>query len=77
MANFKVKLTPTTPNFTLKNTSIPAARIDKMDDIVEVADNKVDGAVLVYKATTDKYELKKVLTWDAAADNYKVDGGEF
>ena len=77
MANFKVTLNQTTPSFTLKNTSIAGARIDKLDDIVETVAAKEDGAVLVYKKMTDKYELKKILTWDEDHDNYKVNGGTF
>lgn len=77
MANFKVTLNQTTPSFTLKNTSIAGARIDKLDDIVETAAAKEDGAVLVYSKTSDQYVLKKVLTWDEDYDNYKVNGGTF
>jgi len=77
MANFKVKLTQTTPNFTIKNTTVSQSRLDKMSDIVETDATKEDGAVLVYKKMTDKYELKKILTWDEDHDNYKVNGGTF
>ena len=77
MANYKVKFTQTTPNITLKNTTISQSRIDSMTDIIETEEVKEDGAVLVYKKLTGKYELKKILTWDEDADNYKVNGGEF
>lgn len=77
MANFKVTLNNTTPSFTLKNTSIAGARIDKLDDIVETASSKVDGAVLVYNKSKDQYVLQRILEWDDDHNNYKVDGGDF
>ena len=87
MSNFKVTLTQTTPDFTLKEK--PATRninvsksasptsLGQMEDTVSEAGSQEDGAVLVYKKLTGKYELKKILTWDEDADNYKVNGGEF
>jgi uncharacterized protein YdbL (DUF1318 family) len=87
MANFKVTLTQTTPDFTLKKkpavSNINVSRttspqnLTQMEDTVTEAVNKEDGAVLVYRKSSGKYELKKVLTWDADADNYKVNGGTF
>jgi hypothetical protein len=77
MANFKVKLTQTTPNFTIKNTTVSQSRLDKMSDITETAGNKEDGAVLVYNKANDQYVLKRILEWDDANDNYRMDGGTF
>jgi uncharacterized protein YdbL (DUF1318 family) len=87
MANFKVTLTQTTPDFTLKKkpavSNINVSRttspqnLTQMEDTVTEAVNKEDGAILVYKKSTSKYVLKKVLTWDDVLNNYKMDGGEF
>ncbi len=87
MANFKVTLTQTTPDFTLKKkpavSNINVSRttspqnLTQMEDTVTEAVNKEDGAVLVYRKSSSRYELKKILTWDADADNYKVNGGTF
>jgi hypothetical protein len=87
MANFKVTLSQTTPNFTLKQkpatknlnvsrSSAPTS-LTQMEDTVTEESNKEDGAVLVYKKMTGKYVLKKILTWDDDHDNYKVNGGTF
>ena len=87
MSNFKVTLTQTTPDFTLKektatrninvSKSASPTSLGQMEDTVSEAGSQEDGAVLVYKKLTGKYELKKILTWDEDADNYKVNGGEF
>ena len=87
MSNFKVTLTQTTPDFTLKekpatnninvSRSASPTSLGQMEDTVSEAGSQEDGAVLVYKKASGKYELKKILTWDEDADNYKVNGGEF
>jgi len=87
MANFKVTLTQTTPDFTLKKkpavsnvnvsrTSTPT-NLSQFEDTLTLEADKEDGAVLVYRKSSSRYELKKILTWDADADNYKVNGGTF
>jgi|SaaInlStandDraft_4_1057021.scaffolds.fasta_scaffold32566_2 hypothetical protein len=77
MADYKVKLTQTTPNFTLKNTTISQYRIDKMSDVVESSATRVDGAILVYDLSSDTYILRDILTYDNGSDSFKVDGGGF
>jgi len=77
MADYKVKLTQTTPNFTLKNTTITQSRIDQMSDVVESGATRVDGAILVYDLSSDTYILRDILTYDNGSDSYKVDGGGF
>ena len=67
MSNFKVTLTQTTPDFTLKEkpatNSINVSRsasptsLGQMEDTVSEAGSQEDGAVLVYKKLTGKYEL--------------------
>jgi hypothetical protein len=87
MANFKVTLTQTTPDFTLKKkpavsnvnvsrTSTPS-NISQLEDTLTLEADKEDGAVLVYRKSSSRYELKKLLLWDDVLNNYKMDGGEF
>ena len=74
-ANYQVTKTQTTPNFTLKNTTISQNRIDRMTDVIET--DKVDGAVLVYDADTDTYKLRDILTYDNDTDTFRLEGGDF
>jgi len=75
MANFKVKLSPPTQDFVLKNTTVNQTRLDRLSDVVEVDDAKVDGSVLVYSAASDTYVLRDILTYDESTGAFRVDGG--
>ena len=85
MADFKVKLSssknfnaefsPPTRDFTLKNTTVNATRLDGLTDVQEVDAAKVDGAILVYDADNDIYVLRDILSFDVTSGAYVVDGG--
>ena len=47
-------------------------RLDRLDDVVEL--NPVDGAVLKYRASDDKYIVNQITFNDLAGD---LDGGTF
>jgi hypothetical protein len=75
MANFKVKLSPPTQDFVLKNTTVNPQRLDKLTDISEPDGAKISGSILVYNASTDTYVLSDILTYDEESGAYKLDGG--
>jgi len=78
MANgFKVKMSPSNQSITLKNTTISQTRLDKLNDVVENDNAKVDGSLLVYKASSDTYELQRALSYDPDTDTYTFNGGGF
>lgn len=66
----------TTTPVTLKNVPVipggAGARLDKMTDVD--ATGEINGATLVYEATTDKYIVKKLDLADVIGD---LDGGTF
>ena len=73
--NFNAEFSPPTQNFTLKNTTINASRIDNLTDVDEVDAAKVDGSILVYDADTDTYVLRDILSFDTNSGAFVVDGG--
>jgi hypothetical protein len=85
MADFKVKLSssknfnaefsPPTRDFTLKNTTVNATRLDGLTDVQEVDAAKVDGAILVYDADNDIYVLRDILSYNLDSNAFVVDGG--
>jgi len=85
MADFKVKLSssknfnaefsPPTRDFTLKNTTVNATRLDGLTDVQEVDAAKVDGAILVYDADNDIYVLRDILSYNLESNAFVVDGG--
>jgi len=85
MADFKVKLSssknfnaefsPPTRDFTLKNTTVNATRLDGLTDVQELDAAKVDGAILVYDADNDIYVLRDILSYNLDSNAFVVDGG--
>lgn len=75
MSNFKVKLSPPTQDFVLKNTTVTQTRLDRLNDVVEEDSAKVDGAVLIYHASSDTYVLRDILTYDEDTGAFRMDGG--
>jgi len=85
MADFKVKLSssknfnaefsPPTRDFTLKNTTVNATRLDGLTDVQEIDAAKVDGAILVYDADNDIYVLRDILSYNLDSNAFVVDGG--
>lgn len=75
--NFRIALNSGSQAITLKNTAVQTSRLDNLQDVSELESGKVDGALLVYDADTDKYELKPLLTYDADTNKYQFDGGGF
>lgn len=58
---------------TLKNVpTLTSTRLDSLVDVV--ANNEIDGATLVYQASTDKYVVKQLSISDVSGD---LDGGVF
>jgi hypothetical protein len=77
MSGFKVKLENNTEQITLKNTTIVANRLDSLTDIVEGTGEKIDGAILVYEASTDTYKLNASILEKDEEGNYVIQGGSF
>jgi hypothetical protein len=75
MAGFKVKLSQTTADFTIKSGQ-GGSRIDALND-VNVTTTSANGSILVYDSKTDTYVQKDIFTYDDASNQYKVDGGSF
>ena len=76
--NIKVKtttggsFTPTAP-ITLKNQIVEINSIEDIADVEET--NVINGATLIYNATTDKYEIKPLSGTDLV--DFDLDGGFF
>lgn len=69
-------LQSTTP-LTVKN-QFREYQINSIEDLPDVAETNVtDGAMLVYNANTDLYEVRPVEITDFDTDNLSLDGGEF
>ena len=64
-------------NITIRSGAAPTQRLDALVDVVELESQKVDGAILVYDADTDRYILRDILNYDTESDVYKLDGGDF
>lgn len=73
-ANGTAGILDTTVPVTLKNNPVlgTATRLDKLTDVV--ANAEINGATLVYEASTDKYVVKKLDLSDVTGD---LDGGTF
>lgn len=69
--NFGGTLVPSAP-ITLKNQLGEITSIEDIGDVAEI--NVVDGATLVYNASTDVYEIKPLPISDLQVD---IDGGTF
>ena len=73
---FKVKLSSSTPNLTIKS-SAAATNLSSLSDIdTTAADAQVDGATLVYDAQTQTYKSKKIYE-ENADGTYTLKGGSF
>lgn len=75
--NLRATLTTGGQNLTVRAGAAKTERLDQMNDVVELDSQKVDGAILVYDADTDRYILRDVLTFDVTTGAYKLDGGDF
>lgn len=60
---------------TLKNQITEIRSIEDIFDVAEV--DVTSGATLVYNATNDKYEVKKLGIADIDTGTLNLDGGEF
>jgi hypothetical protein len=78
MANgFNVKMSSKNQSITLKNTTVSQSRLDKLNDVLEEDAAKVDGAILMYNASTDTYVLSKDIFEQDENGNFIMQGGSF
>jgi hypothetical protein len=78
MANgFNVKMSSKNQSITLKNTTVSQSRLDKLNDVQEEDAAKVDGAILMYNASTDTYILSKDIFEQDENGNFIMQGGSF
>ena len=78
MANgFNVKMSSKNQSITLKNTTVSQSRLDKLNDVLEEDAAKVNGAILMYNASTDTYVLSKDIFEQDENGNFIMQGGSF
>lgn len=75
--NLRAKLSTGGNSLTVRSGAATTSRLDQLSDVVELESQKIDGAILVYDADTDRYILRDVLTYDVVTGAYKLDGGDF
>lgn len=75
--NLRATLSQTAQNLTVRSGTAKTQRLDALTDVLELPDQRVDGAILVYDADSDRYILRNILTFDNEGDAFKLDGGEF
>ena len=64
----------TSTPITLKNQTTEIRSIEDIADVFEV--DVTEGATLVYNATNDKYEVRRIEAQDIQGE-FNLDGGEF
>ena len=64
----------TSTPITLKNQTAEIRSIEDIADVFEV--DVTEGATLVYNATNDKYEVRRIEAQDIQGE-FNLDGGEF
>jgi hypothetical protein len=75
--NLRATLSQTAQNLTVRSGTAKTQRLDALTDVLELPEHRVDGAILVYDADSDRYVLRDVLTFDNEGQAFKLDGGAF